>query len=115
MVDRLCDGRTGSKVWQWWKRMATGSGMWNSSPFTTDKRYGEVKCSDMTDERHIIISVDLAANPGNIRIDLGNLAPHLAYAVLHQALDALEQMGAEMTVIHDGRRIVFDDDQEQSA
>lgn len=67
----------------------------------------------MTDERHIIISVDLAANPGSIRIDLGNLAGHLAYAVLHQALDALEHMAAEMTVLHDGR--VVSDENEQDA
>lgn len=68
----------------------------------------------MTDERHIIISVDLAANPGSIRIDLGNLAAHLAYSVLHQALDALEEMGAEMTVVHNGQIIVSDDDEQSS-
>jgi hypothetical protein len=58
----------------------------------------------MTDnERHIIISVDLDANPGTIRVDLGTLAPHIAYALLQQALDALEcTAGADVTIIHQG-------------
>jgi hypothetical protein len=53
-------------------------------------------------ERHIIISVDLDANPGNITIDCGNLAPHIVYCVLTQALDVLEDHGAEVAVVHNG-------------
>lgn len=53
-------------------------------------------------ERHIIISVDLEANPGRMSIDVGTLTPHIAYAVLHQALEVLESMGAYCTVVHNG-------------
>ena len=53
-------------------------------------------------ERHIIISVDLDANPGNITIDCGNLAPHIVYSVLAQALDVLEDHGAEIAIVHNG-------------
>lgn len=54
-------------------------------------------------ERHIVISADLEANPGTIRVDLGTMAPHVAFAVLQQALDALESApGAEVEVLHQG-------------
>jgi hypothetical protein len=54
-------------------------------------------------ERTIIISVDLDANPGTIRVDLGTLAPHIAFSVMQQALEALEcTAGADVTVIHQG-------------
>lgn len=59
----------------------------------------------MQNERHIIVSVDLDANPGIINVDIGSLAPHVAYAVLCQALEALEDHGAIVTVVRDGERL----------
>ena len=48
-------------------------------------------------ERHIIVSVDLETHPSQISVDLGNIAPHIAYAVLAQALDALENDAMQRT------------------
>jgi hypothetical protein len=59
-------------------------------------------------ERHIIISVDLEAHPSEINLDLGNIAPHIAFAVLSQALDALDMMGASVKVVHNGHLIATD-------
>lgn len=59
-------------------------------------------------ERHIIVSVDLEAHPAEINLDLGNVAPHIAYAVLSQALDALEELGASVNVVHDGHVVTLD-------
>ena len=59
----------------------------------------------MQNERHIIVSVDLDANPGGITVDIGTLSPHIAYAALCQALEALEDHGAIVTVVRNGERL----------
>ena len=63
-------------------------------------------------ERHIIVSVDLEAHPSEISVDLGNIAPHIAYAVLSQALDALESLGASVSIIHDNHVVEVDTPEE---
>jgi len=62
-------------------------------------------------ERHIIISCQIDASPGNITVDVGDLSPHIAFCVLQQALDVLEAHGAEVTVVHNGR--VIEDEPEE--
>lgn len=61
-----------------------------------------------SNERHIIISVDLEAHPSHIKLDLGNIAPHIAYAVISQALDALEELGSKVEVVHNGHVVEVD-------
>jgi hypothetical protein len=61
----------------------------------------------MTDnERHIVISADLEALPGTIRVDLGSLAPHVAYSILQHALESLEYTaGPNMVITHQGQNV----------
>lgn len=63
-------------------------------------------------ERHIIVSVDLEAHPSEISVDLGNIAPHIAFAVLAQALDALDELGASVSIIHNNHVVVADTPEE---
>lgn len=45
----------------------------------------------MTPTEHaIIVRVDLGANPGGVRVDIGNLSPAVAAICLARAVDALE-------------------------
>jgi len=59
----------------------------------------------MQSERHIVVSIDLESVPGDINVDIGTLSPHVAYAALCQALEALEDHGPIVTVVRNGERL----------
>lgn len=60
----------------------------------------------MTDgEAVIIVRADLGANPGGVRVDVGNLSPFVAALILEAAVDALTEHDPVVTVIHDDDEI----------
>jgi hypothetical protein len=52
--------------------------------------------------RTIIITADLHDVTGSITVDLGSLAPHIAWTILRAAADDLEAYEPAVTVIHEG-------------
>ena len=64
-----------------------------------------------TTEHAIIVRVDLGANPGGIRVDIGNLSPAVAAICLARAVDALElQPEPIVTLVHDDVEIATVED-----
>lgn len=55
------------------------------------------------DVRSIIISLDLADPEAAPKLDLGDLHPIVAAALMQQALDELDEYREAMTIIHRGQ------------
>ena len=65
----------------------------------------------MTTEHAIIVRCDIGANPGGIRVDIGNLSPAVAAICLTRAADALElQPEPIVTIVHDDQEIAVVED-----